>query len=192
MWLDGRAEGRWGLSLTHKYKWGGEFSLTHTHTHSNQEVSSHSLTHWNGEVSSHSHTEIGRWFLTHTHTKMRRWVLTHSRTQIRRWFLAHSLKWEGEFTITHSPTFIYMCKWVYPTAKFVGQGVVLARSMQYVTANIRQWRVVAVVRLFVSLQGSRAIWPWCTSRRRRMGDVAEQPVGNAKATFSLDMPHGDF
>jgi len=77
-----------------------------------------------------------------------------------------------------------------PTAKFVGQGVfssvVLAGSMQYVSADIRQWRVVAVVRFFVSLQGGRAIWPWCTSRRRRMGDVVEQPVGNAKATFSSD------
>jgi hypothetical protein len=50
-----------------------------------------------------------------------------------------------------------------PTAKFVGQGVfsnvVLARSMQYANANIRQWRVVAVVCLFVNLQGSCTIWP---------------------------------
>jgi hypothetical protein len=34
---------------------------------------------------------------------------------------------------------------------------VLAGSMQYGSANIRQWRVVAVIRLFVSLQGGRAI-----------------------------------
>ncbi len=80
---------RWVLSLIHTLKSGGELTLTHAH--------------WNREVSSHSHT----------HTKMRRWILTHSRTQIRRWFLTHSLKWEGEFTVTHSPTFIYMCKWVY-------------------------------------------------------------------------------
>ncbi len=52
VWLDGRAEARWVLSLTHKHKWGGEFSLTHTQTHSRH-------------------------------------------------------------TVTHSPTFIYMCKWVY-------------------------------------------------------------------------------
>jgi hypothetical protein len=37
------------------------------------------------------------------------------------------------------------------------QCTVLAGSMQYGSANIRQWRVVAVVRLFVSLQGGRAI-----------------------------------
>ncbi len=78
-----------------------------------------------------------------------------------------------------------------PTAKFVGQGVfnnvVLAGSMQYASVNIRQWQVVAVVRLFISLQGGRSIWPWCTSRRRRMGDVAEQPLGNAKATFGFDV-----
>jgi hypothetical protein len=58
--------------------------------------------------------------------------------------------------------------------------------MQYASANIKQWRVVAVVRLFVSLQGGRAIRPWCTSRKRKMGDVAEQPIGNAKATFNSD------
>jgi len=78
-----------------------------------------------------------------------------------------------------------------PIAKFVGQGVfssvVLAGSMQYASIDIRQWRVVAVVRFFISLQGGRTIWPWCTSRRRRMGDVAEQLVGNAKATFSFDV-----
>jgi hypothetical protein len=33
------------------------------------------------------------------------------------------------------------------------QCTVLAGSMQYGSANIRQWRVVAVVPLFVSLQG---------------------------------------
>jgi hypothetical protein len=35
--------------------------------------------------------------------------------------------------------------------------VVLAGSMQYASANIGQSRVVAVVRLFVSLQGGRTI-----------------------------------
>jgi hypothetical protein len=48
-----------------------------------------------------------------------------------------------------------------PTIKFVGQGVfsnvVLAGLMQYASVNIRQWRVMTVVRLFISLQGGRAI-----------------------------------
>jgi hypothetical protein len=93
VWLDGRAEGRCVLSLTHKHKWGGEFSLIHTHTLKSG-VSSHSLTHWNREVSSHTHThtEIGRWVLTHTHTL--KWGGEFS--------LTHALKLGGDFSLTHS------------------------------------------------------------------------------------------
>jgi len=90
-------------------------------------------------VLTHSHTEIGRWVLIHTHTKMRRWVLTHSRTQIRRWFLTHSLKWEGEFTVTHSPTFIYMCKWVYLLVLYINS---LSPSVRpsVTTGRREKWR----------------------------------------------------
>ncbi len=146
MWLDGRAEGRWVLSLTHKHKWGGEFSLTHTHTHSNQEVNSHSLTHWNWEVSSHSHTEIGRWVLTHTHTKMRRWVLTHSRTQIRRWFLTHSNEKVSSQSLTHPRSFTCVNGFTYLCLHMIFKNSPLFMSMSnliqiniYFMAREKKW-----------------------------------------------------
>jgi hypothetical protein len=79
-WLDKRAEGRWVLSLTHKHKWGGEFSLTHTHTQ---------IRRW---VLTHSHTEIGRWAHTHTHTLKSGGEFS----------LIHALKLGGDFSLTHS------------------------------------------------------------------------------------------
>jgi len=50
VWLDGRVEGRWGLSLTHKHKWGGEFSLTHTLKSGGEFSLTHTLK-WGGEFS---------------------------------------------------------------------------------------------------------------------------------------------
>ncbi len=50
VWLDGRAEGRWGLSLTHKHKWGDEFSLTHTLKSGGEFSFTHTLK-WGGEFS---------------------------------------------------------------------------------------------------------------------------------------------
>ncbi len=124
------------------------FSLTHTHTQ---------IRTW---VLTHSHIEIGRWVLIHTHTKMRRWILTHSRTQMRRWFLTHSLRWEGEFTVTHSPTFIYMCKWVYLLVLYI------KANMMSVCVD-KNWAVPGRI-----LQSLPVPW-WClsvvTNRARRPG-----------------------
>jgi hypothetical protein len=77
VWLDGRVEGRWGLSLTHKHKWGGEFSLTHTHTQ---------IKRW---VLTHSHTEIGRWAHTHTLKLGGDFSLTYSNEKVSSQSLTH-------------------------------------------------------------------------------------------------------